>query len=123
MEPIGTRVMLSAPAAMTTSWVPDMTACAAKCSACWDEPHCRSIVTAGTLSGSLEAITRVASEGEGLLSCLADAAHDHILHGGRIDAGAIDQRVEDRRAEIGRMHAHQAALAARPPAVRTASTI
>ena len=30
----------------------------AKCSACCEEPHCRSIVTAGTLSGSLEARTR-----------------------------------------------------------------
>src|SRR3546814_5786204 len=34
-----------------------MTACAAKCTACWDEPHCLSIVTAGTLSGRLEAST------------------------------------------------------------------
>jgi hypothetical protein len=26
--------------------------CAAKCRACWDEPHCRSTVTPGTDSGS-----------------------------------------------------------------------
>jgi hypothetical protein len=49
--------MLSAPAAMTTSCVPDMTACAANWIACCDEPHWRSIVTAGTLSGSFEAKT------------------------------------------------------------------
>ena len=51
-DPIGTTLMLSTPAAMTRSCVPDSTACAAKCSACWDEPHCRSTVTPGTLSGS-----------------------------------------------------------------------
>ena len=55
--PIGTRVMLSTPAAMTTSWVPDITACAAKWSACCELPHWRSMVTAGTLSGSDEAST------------------------------------------------------------------
>ena len=50
--PIGTMLMLSTPAAMTRSCVPDSTPCAAKCTACCDEPHCRSIVTPGTFSGS-----------------------------------------------------------------------
>ena len=36
--------------------VPDITACAAKCSACCDEPHCRSTEVPGTLSGSFEAM-------------------------------------------------------------------
>jgi hypothetical protein len=49
--------MLSTPAAITTSWVPDITACAAKCTACCEEPHWRSMVTAGTLSGSFDAST------------------------------------------------------------------
>jgi hypothetical protein len=40
--PIGTRDMLSTPAAITTSMVPDITACAAKCSACCEDPHWRS---------------------------------------------------------------------------------
>ena len=31
--------------------MPLSTACAAKCTACWDEPHCRSTVTPGTASG------------------------------------------------------------------------
>src|SRR5690606_39136213 len=56
-RPIGTRVMLSTPAAITMSWVPDITACAAKCSACCEEPHCRSTEVAGTDSGSFEAST------------------------------------------------------------------
>ena len=51
LAPIGTIAMFSTPAAMTRSCVPDITPCAAKCSACWDEPHCRSIVTPGTLCG------------------------------------------------------------------------
>src|SRR5580692_2576955 len=51
-EPIGTMLMLSTPAAITRSCVPDRTPCAAKCTACCEEPHCRSMVTPGTLSGS-----------------------------------------------------------------------
>ena len=47
--------MLSTPAAITTSIVPDITACAAKCSACCDEPHWRSTEVPGTDSGSLDA--------------------------------------------------------------------
>ena len=56
-SPIGTRVMLSTPAAMTMSMVPDITACAAKCRACWEEPHWRSTEVPGTLSGRREAST------------------------------------------------------------------
>jgi hypothetical protein len=56
-RPIGTRVMLSTPAAMTMSIEPAITACAAKCSACCDDPHCRSTEVPGTLSGNLEAST------------------------------------------------------------------
>src|SRR6202163_500587 len=65
-RPIGTRVIDSTPAAMTQSMLPDITACAAKCSACCDEPHCRSIEVPGTLSGSFEAITALRAT---LLDC------------------------------------------------------
>ena len=44
--------MFCTPPATTRSAVPLSTACAAKCTACWDEPHCRSTVTPGTASGS-----------------------------------------------------------------------
>ena len=57
LVPIGTRVMLSTPLAITTSCVPLITACAANWMDCCDEPHWRSIVTAGTLVGRLEART------------------------------------------------------------------
>ncbi|OIQ74197.1 hypothetical protein GALL_441570 [mine drainage metagenome] len=56
-RPMGTRVMLSTPAAITTSIVPLITAWAAKCRACCEEPHWRSTLVAGTLSGSFEART------------------------------------------------------------------
>ena len=49
--------LLATPAAITTSCVPLITACAANWIACWDEPHCRSMVTAGTDCGSDEAST------------------------------------------------------------------
>ena len=55
---MGVRVMLSTPPAITTSWVPDSTAWAANWIACWEEPHWRSMVTAGTLCGSFEASTQ-----------------------------------------------------------------
>ena len=56
-RPIGTRVIDSTPLAMTISCVPLITACAANWIACCDEPHWRSIVTAGTLCGRPDAST------------------------------------------------------------------
>ena len=53
----GTLLITSTPPAITTSHAPDMTACAAKCAACWDEPHCRSIVVPGIASGHPAAST------------------------------------------------------------------
>ena len=43
--------MFCTPPATTRSQVPLITACAAKCTACCEEPHWRSIVTPGTCSG------------------------------------------------------------------------
>ena len=111
-RPIGTRVMLSTPAAMTTSIAPHITACAAKCSACCDEPHWRSTEVPGTLSGSFEASTALRAM---LMACSPawlDAAHDHVFDQRGIGAGALDQRVEHGAGEIGRMPAGQAAALA-----------
>ena len=44
--------MDSTPAAMTISYAPAMMPCAAKCTACWLEPHLRSMVVEGTCSGN-----------------------------------------------------------------------
>ncbi len=52
--PIGTRLIDSTPAAMTTSICPLITVAAAKWSACWLLPHWRSTLVPGTLSGSLD---------------------------------------------------------------------
>src|SRR2546425_8571747 len=49
--PMGTRLMDSTPQAITMSCVPDMMACTAKCTACWLEPHLRSMVVDGTWAG------------------------------------------------------------------------
>ena len=38
-EEIGMVDMFCTPPATTRSWVPDITPCAAKCTACCDEPH------------------------------------------------------------------------------------
>jgi hypothetical protein len=40
-----------------------------------------------------------------LLAGLADAADDHVLYRCRIDAAAIDDRIEHLAAEIGRVPA------------------
>ncbi len=49
--PIGTRDMFSTPAAMTMSYAPAITPWAAKCAACWLDPHWRSTEVPGTVSG------------------------------------------------------------------------
>ncbi|GAB6984865.1 hypothetical protein JCM10369A_13890 [Nocardioides pyridinolyticus] len=49
---IGIALMFCTPPATTRSCVPESTPWAAKCTACWEEPHCRSMVTPGTWSGS-----------------------------------------------------------------------
>src|ERR1700683_1500710 len=84
--------MFCTPPATTTSAVPDMTACAAKCTACCEEPHCRSMVVPG---------------GPGDVARLrphrVDAAEDHVLDRSRVDPGALDQRGQHGPAQVGRM--------------------
>ena len=58
-EEIGIWLMVCTPPAMTTSCVPLITPCAAKCRACCEEPHWRSTVTPGTVSGSPAASQQV----------------------------------------------------------------
>ena len=47
---MGTRLIDSTPPATTTSMAPASTAWAAKCTACWADPHWRSTVVPGTVS-------------------------------------------------------------------------
>ncbi len=74
--------------------VPDITACAAKCSACCEEPHWRSIEVAGTLSGSFEAMTALrAMLVDCSPACITQPMMTSSICAG-VDAGALDQRVE-----------------------------
>ena len=75
---------------------------------------------AGHLVGQAGGEPAGAGDVAGLRADRVDAAEDHVLDRGRIDAGALDQRLERVRAEVGRVHLAQAA-AASPTGVRTAS--
>ena len=55
--PIGTRLMTSTPAAIAMSYAPLITPWAAKCADCWELPHWRSTLVAGTDSGNPAAST------------------------------------------------------------------
>ena len=86
---IGMALMFCTPPATTRSWVPDMTPCAAKCTACCDEPHCRSMVTPGHVVGQPGHQPRRARDVAGLRADGVAAAEDHVVDGARVDAGAV----------------------------------
>jgi hypothetical protein len=111
--------MFCTPPATTRSWVPDITPWAAKCTACWDEPHWRSIVTPGTSSGSPAASQQVRAMSP---ACgpMVSTQPNTTSSTARVDAGALDQRLEHVGAEVGRVHLAEPA-APPPHGVRTAS--
>src|SRR5229473_2642700 len=114
--------MLSAPAAITISCVPDKTACAANCTACCELPHCLSIVTAGTLSGSREARTALRANAN---PC-SPACVTQPKITSSIAAGSTPELANSAfNTSPARSAGCQAASLPlrRPPAVRTASTI
>ena len=92
--PIGTRDIDSTPQAIAMSYAPLITPCAAMCAACWDEPHCRSTVMPGTLSGNPAASTACAGDVERLVPDLRDAAADDVVDERGIDPGPLDERHE-----------------------------
>ena len=106
---IGIMLMFCTPPATTRSAVPLSTAWAAKCTACCDEPHCRSTVTPGTASGRPAAsqAVRACRRGDGV-----HAAEHHVVDGQRIRLSAGQQGGDDVRAEIGRVRGGQPAAAA-----------
>ena len=57
--------------------MPDITACAAKCTACWEEPHCRSIVGGGDALGQARREPRRTPDVERLRADLVDASPVH----------------------------------------------
>ena len=110
--PIGTRVMFSTPAAITTSYAPAITPWAAKCAACCDEPHWRSIVVPTDRLGEAGRERRVATDVDGLVADLHDAAHDHVLDERRVEAVAVDERLERVRREVDGVDVLELAVAA-----------
>ena len=59
----------------------------------------------------------------GLRADRVDAAEDDVLDGRRVDVGALDERLEHVRAEVGRVHAGAGRRLRLPTGVRTASTM
>ena len=113
--PMGTRDMLSTPAAITMSMLPDITAWAAKCSACWDDPHCRSTVVPGTDSGRDEASTALRAT---FVACWPTWLTQPMITSSTWAGSAWLRRTSSSKhlgREIGRMPARElsAALAAR----------
>ena len=97
-DEIGIMLMFCTPPATIRSSVPLITACAAKCTACCDDPHWRSMVTPGTSSGRPGGQPARAGDVAGLRPDRVDATEVDVLDRGRIDAGALDERVEHVRA-------------------------
>ena len=112
--------MFCRPPATTRSCVPDITPWAAKCTACWDEPHCRSIVTPGTWSGSpatSQAVRATSPACEPIVS-------QHPMMTSSTAPGSIPVRsiraLQDVAAEVGGVHAGERAAA---PADRRADGV
>ena len=104
--------MFCTPPATTRSWVPDMTPWAAKCTACCEEPHWRSMVTPGTWSGSPATSHAVRATSPAWEPMVSQQPEDHVVDRARVDAGAVAPgRSSDVRAEVGGVHAGQRAAA------------
>jgi hypothetical protein len=76
-----------------------MTPWAAKWTACWEEPHCRSTLVPGTSTGNPGRQQGVACDVQGLVASLRDAADDHVVDECGVQAVSLDERVEDRPEE------------------------
>ena len=112
----------STPAAMTTSCVPLITACAAKWRACCELPHWRSMVTAGTLSGSDDASTMLRP----MWKLCSPTWLTQPTMTSSITAGSIPLPATSASSTAAPMSAgckSRNAPPRRPPAVRNASTI
>ena len=88
-----------------------MTPAAAKCTACWDEPHWRSTVTPGTDSGqpapstALRAMSKVCSP-----TWLTQPQITSSTTAGSIPVRSASA-LSTRRRQVGRMHPGQPAVA------------
>ena len=79
---------------MATSYWPESSPAAAKWMDCWDEPHWRSTVVPGTDSGQPARQHGHPGHVEALLADLLDAAPDHVVDHGGVEAVPRHQRVQ-----------------------------
>jgi hypothetical protein len=102
--------------------VPDITAWAAKCSACCDEPHCRSTEVPGTLSGSFEAMMALRAT---LLDCSPACITQPMMTSSIWSGAAPERSTNASSTEAARSAGCQPERRPplRPPAVRAAATI
>ena len=88
-----------------------MTPWAAKWYACCDEPHWRSTVVAGTVSGNPAAEHGVAADVQRLGAGLHDAAHDHVVDECGVEVVALDERLERLGGQVDRVPTREGAVA------------
>ena len=110
-EPSGTRLITSTPPATTTSCWPDITACTAKSSACWLDPQARLTVVPGMCSGQPAASTEYRPMLLDWSPTWETQPHTTSSTIVGVDAGALDERVEHDRGQVGGVHVGQAAVA------------
>src|SRR5581483_5661366 len=114
--------MTSTPAAITMSYAPAITPCAAKCADCCDDPHCRSTVVDGTDSGNPAASTALRP----MFTACAPTCMTQPMITSSIRAGSRSLRCTRALSVSAARSAgcHPDSLPLRlPPAVRTASTM
>ena len=114
-ELIGICDICCTPPATTRSFTPAITAWAAKCTACCAEPHWRSTVVPGTDSGMPATSQQVRAMSPAWPPTESTLPNIDVVDRVGVDAGAVDQRLDRVRAEIGRVDLAQTAA---PPAHR-----
>ena len=104
--------MLSAPAAITTSWVPEKNRLRGELHRLLRAAALPVDGDGGYALRQLRCEHRVARERKCLLAGLRDATEDHILDAGGVDAGALQNGIQNFGRKVGRMPAGEPAVAA-----------
>ena len=105
-------LMFCTPPATMRSAVPLSTAWAAKCTACWDEPHCRSTVTPGTASGRPAASQAVRAMSPACGPTVSTQPNTTSSTSAGSAWARSSTRRDDVRAQVGRVRGGEAAAAA-----------
>ena len=122
-EEIGIWLMFCTPPATTRSGVPDMIACAAKCTACWLRAALPVDGHAGHVVGQPGDQPGGPGDVAGLRADGVAAAEDDVVDRARVDVGAVEQAAPARARRGRRSARRRAPRRACRPAVRTASTM